>query len=255
MIAARSGGIPRNINNLCFNALTLGCALGRKRVDDATVLEAAGDLDLEGLARGRNAPVEIPLPRPQDPGPAALTDEGKFVSRPFHAALIDEGNLASRPVRAAALAASVLLASLFLFPSVRGLAGAQLAKLFSGAHWAVAKSPSPNLPAPWPIVSVAAPTAKKVISEPADTRAASSANPDVVVEVMPGQTLWHITLDHFGRSDKNLVEEVRALNPRITDPNHIEPGQRIVLPGRTQTPGRTCSAGFADGEAMTSARD
>ena len=47
MIAAWSEGVPRNINNLCFNALTLGYALGRKEIDCPLVQEAANDLEIK----------------------------------------------------------------------------------------------------------------------------------------------------------------------------------------------------------------
>jgi TonB family protein len=49
MIAAWSAGIPRNINNLCFNALSLGYALRRKDIDLSLVQEAASDLELSPL--------------------------------------------------------------------------------------------------------------------------------------------------------------------------------------------------------------
>jgi len=49
MIAAHSGGIPRNINNICFNALTLGFAKRRKQIDASTVSEVLADLTLDGL--------------------------------------------------------------------------------------------------------------------------------------------------------------------------------------------------------------
>jgi general secretion pathway protein A len=48
MIAARSEGIPRNINNLCFNALSLGCAL-EKKIDSAIVREVLSDLNVATL--------------------------------------------------------------------------------------------------------------------------------------------------------------------------------------------------------------
>lgn len=48
-LAGLSGGIPRNINNLCFNALSLGYALGRKTIDATTVKEVAADLDLSSF--------------------------------------------------------------------------------------------------------------------------------------------------------------------------------------------------------------
>ena len=46
LIADHSEGIPRNINNLCFNSLSLGCALRRKPVDGNIVREVIADLDL-----------------------------------------------------------------------------------------------------------------------------------------------------------------------------------------------------------------
>jgi general secretion pathway protein A len=45
-IAQFSEGIPRNINNCCFNALSLGFALGQKVVDLSMVEEVIDDLDI-----------------------------------------------------------------------------------------------------------------------------------------------------------------------------------------------------------------
>jgi hypothetical protein len=49
MIAEQSGGIPRNINNLCFNSMSLACALQRTKVDALMVQEAINDLDLKAI--------------------------------------------------------------------------------------------------------------------------------------------------------------------------------------------------------------
>jgi general secretion pathway protein A len=46
IIAEHSEGIPRNINNICFNALSLGCALKRKPIDEEIIREVLDDLDL-----------------------------------------------------------------------------------------------------------------------------------------------------------------------------------------------------------------
>jgi TonB family protein len=63
MIAAWSQGVPRNINTLCFNALSLGYAVGKNVVDLSIVQEATRDLELSPLARGscdsQQAPVGI----------------------------------------------------------------------------------------------------------------------------------------------------------------------------------------------------
>jgi general secretion pathway protein A len=56
MIGSISEGIPRNINNLCFNALSLGYAVGAKIIDSDLIREAANDLELEC------SPVADPLP-------------------------------------------------------------------------------------------------------------------------------------------------------------------------------------------------
>jgi type II secretory pathway predicted ATPase ExeA len=49
MIANLSEGIPRNINSLCFGALSLACALHRRTIDADVVREVFADLDLQKL--------------------------------------------------------------------------------------------------------------------------------------------------------------------------------------------------------------
>jgi general secretion pathway protein A len=49
-IASGTEGIPRNINNLCFHALTLGFAKGAKRIETSIVDEALADLSLDSCS-------------------------------------------------------------------------------------------------------------------------------------------------------------------------------------------------------------
>jgi general secretion pathway protein A len=49
LIAERSQGIPRNINNLCFLSMGLACALKRRVIDREIVLEVLADLNLESI--------------------------------------------------------------------------------------------------------------------------------------------------------------------------------------------------------------
>lgn len=51
-IAAATEGIPRNVNNFCFNALSLVCALRKRTVDADIVKEVMSDLDLQKLTWG-----------------------------------------------------------------------------------------------------------------------------------------------------------------------------------------------------------
>jgi general secretion pathway protein A len=49
LIAEMSEGIPRNINNVCFNVLSLGCALKLKTIDVDSVRQVAADFDLGAM--------------------------------------------------------------------------------------------------------------------------------------------------------------------------------------------------------------
>ena len=51
-IATATEGIPRNVNNFCFNALSLACALRKRTVDAEVVNEVQSDLDLQKLTWG-----------------------------------------------------------------------------------------------------------------------------------------------------------------------------------------------------------
>ena len=51
-IAVATEGIPRNVNNFCFNALSLACALRKKTVDSDVVNEVMSDLDIRRLTWG-----------------------------------------------------------------------------------------------------------------------------------------------------------------------------------------------------------
>ena len=55
MIAEESQGIPRKINSLCFNALSLGCAIDRQQIDVEMMEEVIADRDVESLQRPKAA--------------------------------------------------------------------------------------------------------------------------------------------------------------------------------------------------------
>jgi type II secretory pathway predicted ATPase ExeA len=81
-IAEYSHGIPRNINNICFNAMSLACALKRKTIDRGVVHDVLADLDIESLCYKSSvdsnqhvisAPVAArAASREEKPGPAGL---------------------------------------------------------------------------------------------------------------------------------------------------------------------------------------
>jgi general secretion pathway protein A len=49
LIAESSRGIPRNINNICFNAMSLGCAMKKDCLDVPIIQEVLRDLELRTL--------------------------------------------------------------------------------------------------------------------------------------------------------------------------------------------------------------
>jgi general secretion pathway protein A len=61
LIARASKGIPRNVNNLCFNLLLLGAALARPEITASMVCDVLGDLDLSSIEHEDPARPERPL--------------------------------------------------------------------------------------------------------------------------------------------------------------------------------------------------
>jgi WD40 repeat protein/type II secretory pathway predicted ATPase ExeA len=81
LIAAQSEGVPREINTLCFNALSLGYSLGRRTIDVKIVEEVVTDLErvrsrvpsqAEAALSGGEQPA--PQPPPQSSSPDRLVD-------------------------------------------------------------------------------------------------------------------------------------------------------------------------------------
>ncbi len=105
MISARSQGIPRNINTLCFNALSLGCALKRKRIDSSIMQEVIADLDVDSL-----------ISKPQDVHRPVASDSPAAPARPQQLALLVPRGGAAAPSRLSRwvpwASASMLLAGL-----------------------------------------------------------------------------------------------------------------------------------------------
>jgi general secretion pathway protein A len=83
-ILAHSDGVPRNINNICFNALTLCYAKRQKLIDGSIVSEVLADLDMHSLM----ALSEVPAVATQDSALSVNglepTDEASY--QHFHSA-------------------------------------------------------------------------------------------------------------------------------------------------------------------------
>ena len=72
LIAERSQGIPRSINNICCNALQMGCAQGCQTIDVDIVRKVAEKLDLELLVPKRPEQPKVQI----NPAPQAVAKNG-----------------------------------------------------------------------------------------------------------------------------------------------------------------------------------
>jgi general secretion pathway protein A len=93
-IAESSGGIPRRINNLCFNALLAGFHRGQEIISPEIVKEVAEKLNLDGLFPRPEADA---TPRPQTISPAAGAPAEESDAVQFARALADAIKAEVRP--------------------------------------------------------------------------------------------------------------------------------------------------------------
>jgi general secretion pathway protein A len=90
MIAEFTKGIPRNVNNFCFNALSLAYTLQKKMVDADVAREVISDLDISKFtsASQPESPTFEPLPRliSEMPPATAANESGEELLTPAEAA-------------------------------------------------------------------------------------------------------------------------------------------------------------------------
>ena len=201
LIADGSEGIPRNINNLCFNALSLGCALKRPMIDRDIVREVLTDLDLETLQEKK------PLPR--------LREEHAVQAVPTFRSSAGVASIFSGRLPRLALVCTILLILGCLLVQRRPWA---VLKVAARANTFVA--PAVSTPAPH--------QAEKMPLSAATTE---------VVRVISGQNLYRICAEWFGSCNSQQLENIQSLNPRLSNLNHIESGQRLRMPARQLSEG------------------
>jgi type II secretory pathway predicted ATPase ExeA len=201
LIAEYSEGIPRKINTVCFNAMSLACALRRNAIDRGTVLEVVADLDLESL-----------IEKPPTLGGNVEEKLIRVVSAPQRPAETTERNnpwLGGWAPRLAVVGALVLAVATGVQPS-DVLAVNTTGKIDDLAlQQELVPQQQPANPAPV---------------------ASSREQVQESVRVLQGQSLYRISVDNLGRYDPKVLTEIRNLNPWLSDPDYIRVGQKVLMP-------------------------
>lgn len=246
LIAKRSEGIPRNINNICFNAMSLACALKRKTIDRDIIREVLADLDLESL----NEETAVARKSEEEPKHSVLQTlrnvEWKSRFRDWLPRLPEVK--ADRIYLAFFLVASALLLALGLsvIHANRKQRQAIAPQIPLPAETSLAPMPAPVfrdstiLAAPnvsLTGLNAGAPSDQGIQvflpqyerTQP-DTPAEDAIEKNRSVIVMPGQTLYQISVKYFGKYNSDIFEEIRDLNPWLINPNHINSGSEIRIP-------------------------
>jgi len=253
LIAQSSEGIPRNINNLCFNALSLGSALQQKPIDRDIVRQVTSDLDVGQLR-----------PRFSHPLPAQEKVTLRAVSSYSHP---KPASVSAKWLPKVAVAAVILLAAgVALLAARQWLVQPASAQPAAAVYVPPASTPTASEPpvsmASEPPLSATVDTPAPIpsaepeprVALPADQPAVAQTNTPVslalahtsplfsaertpewtdsadLVNVTPGQTLLGICTEKFGNCTAQILRQIQQLNPRLSDPDHIETGQKLRIP-------------------------
>jgi len=242
-IAERSQGIPRNINTICFNALSLGCALRRKIIDPKLLQEVFADLSFDSLLPA--SPTASPLVAPHALPARALTPTpapAPTPAAPRSSFLFSR--LWPRDRFTRALLQAVLVAVLFVMAvvaSVLYIERTRLGRLLQatppmGEGATVATVPA----APGHVASSISPTPLPGTQPAALPNQDSPQLPTHIVG--PNDSLGDISVRYLGKFDARLLQEILALNNDVKNPDLIVVGQRIRLPQAVSNPGSERSA-------------
>jgi general secretion pathway protein A len=225
LIAAHSEGVPRNVNNICFNAMALACVLKQKSISSDVVQEVLADLDLRSLCPGAEAAeatkattaiaVTVPTVSLPNPLPTLLNDNRRSSSMFLSWA------------RHSVLAASLL--ALIAWPLLRANHG----KSNLTAVEAQNRQPVSAQPA---IQSAAsglpnAPAANLLPVSQTHTAPAPPTMPTIIVQ--PDDSLYTICIENFGAFNQAVLKQLLDASPGLDNPSLIQPGQEIHIPLKT----------------------
>jgi general secretion pathway protein A len=257
IIALCSEGIPRNINNLCFNALSLGSALQQKPIDRDILRQVIADLDLGPLRKKFSLP---PPPPEEKDTPASTTTEmfwaqespsvfaewlpkvaaALLVVLALGGVLFAGRQWLGQPASSHASVATPASQAPEASQPPAGVAAAPEAPINSLPPATASPSPAPGRPSSsasaLPPAAPAMQTNRPGSPSLPQTTTLGSANTPLstgsagTVRVKIGQTLLGICTEQFGTCTAELLQQIHELNPSLKDPDHIEIGQDLRIP-------------------------
>lgn len=223
LIAERTRGIPRLINNICFNSLSIGCASRSEKIDSGIVRESAMDLSLD------SKPVKPLVTQPILE--ARLTSHlHSQVASPiwarFHSlcSWIKANLIRERLPQTSAVA--LLLTAVAAYVGVRS--GASTAQLQTAIHQQIASASPVQAPAPPRPSLESNPLALPNLNRQIPSSGESYKS--FVYVVQPNDTLHDLCVSTMGRFDRTVVAEIQKLNPDLNNFDHLQVGQRIRFP-------------------------
>jgi type II secretory pathway predicted ATPase ExeA len=221
MIAEHSGGLPRNINNICFNAMSIGCALKRRTINAAVIEEVLRDLDLKPLTQR----VQVP-------------EFNEATTK-----LVDEPEMTEKPK--ARLPKSwkwrVGIASMFaLLAGIGWTVVAKNPRNFSGNDTGAVQATDKSLVDAATSADLTHQTgnAQTGLATDGSGKGLGASEPfsektttdSTLVRVGVHDTLYQICMDHLGRYDDEIIKLLRDLNPGLSNPRQLHVGQEVRIP-------------------------
>jgi type II secretory pathway predicted ATPase ExeA len=218
LIAVHSQGVPRNINNICFNAMSLACALQKKVIGPEIVREVLQDLDLESLTKQPYCPDgavrSIDRAAPNPSGPAVGWLRGALL----RAGLVGAASTLFLSILSAACNVGEPSGSAGLASAQTPIVAPALNNSDLSGSSSVAEDPAPGT----------RPNGGTELS--ASSQSTSERDQFLSVQIGPRETLYGICLRHFGRYDKKMLQEIESLNAGLGDPKRIRAGRTVRLP-------------------------
>jgi general secretion pathway protein A len=268
-IAKISEGIPRNINSICFQSLSLGFVCQKRPIDSEVVREVARDLELkknEVKSALTAASSNMPEPRQKTAGISA-EPLATWPSLPAQA--MDFGYYGmphSNTTRSAVTSVGVVVFLMVFLPlltvaaltkvgvvNADGILDSLAGRVGSSSVDVTRSLPAALRPPAAPAIqkidvsaetegdvsststSVPASNASKADTEPENTESGGAAATVKVIRLSRKQTVSDLATEYYGTSDKATVQLILSQNPKIRHAYQVLPaGTRVIVPLRPE---------------------